>query len=345
MATQALSHELLQACAEIHQSLDLGRTKEAIVRNLAQLFRAKGASLLLYSPGNSGMQVEAAYGLSKTYLDKGPISPDKSLRDTIMRVPVLVPDVSQDPRVQYKEAAAQEGIKCIVGLPLSAGRLLVGSLRLYFSQTRWLGEDEMEALQGLARQAGLALKKAFYFATLHSSLPSIHRMPVMHSFNQTLYQLLQAAANSLHASGCALYLMDGSNHGPKVVSSYGLRPSALAQYLDPDNDGLDEVNSGQPLVVSDLTAQASGNGNPAAGQDGIRAIIGLPLALNNHAAGALRFYFQFTFEPDQDDLMWMSHLARQIEIALEKDQALISLKADQDDYRDLLEDMEAQYSR
>jgi len=158
-ATADFFHRYLYALAEIHASFDLEVTQNAITSNAARLYGARGAGLMLFNPSEENLIVSATFGLSETYRTKGTISPRKSLGETIDGAPVIVRDIANDSRVQYPEAALQEGIRCIVGLPLAAGKALVGALRLYFAQPRDFNPEEIESLKALSHQAGLALKK------------------------------------------------------------------------------------------------------------------------------------------------------------------------------------------
>jgi len=64
-----------------------------------------------------------------------------------------------------------------------------------------------------------------------------------------------------------------------------------------------------------------------AAEENIEAVCGFPVMVAKRIVGALRFYFQFEFEPDEDDQTYMALLADQIGIALEKDQIVINLQS------------------
>ncbi|MBW2086495.1 MAG: hypothetical protein JRI54_10800, partial [Deltaproteobacteria bacterium] len=107
MLDQEFFKKFIKALTEIHGSLSVMRTSEAIVENAAQLFEAQGASLMLYDHGTKALKSSAACGLSQSYLDKGPLAADKSLGETLQREPVVILNATQDERIQYKEEAAQ----------------------------------------------------------------------------------------------------------------------------------------------------------------------------------------------------------------------------------------------
>ena len=72
-----------------------------------------------------------------------------------------------------------------------------------------------------------------------------------------------------------------------------------------------------------------------------RAIIGYPVLVGSKIVGALRWYYDFEFEPDKDHLTWKEYLAINVGLAIEKNQLLIQLKTRQDWYADILFEMDA----
>ena len=111
MALQDFSHQFIQGLSEIHRSLDLQETKEAVVRVASQVFGAKGASLLLFNRTHETMRVSEAYGLSEAYKIKGDVNPEKSIGETLHGNVVVIRDVATDPNLQYPQEALKEGIK------------------------------------------------------------------------------------------------------------------------------------------------------------------------------------------------------------------------------------------
>jgi GAF domain-containing protein len=342
MTNHEFSQRFLDALAAINSSLDLSITQDAVVKQTAQLFGAKGASLMLFSPGDESLQISANYGLSQTYLTKGSISPRQSLGETLHKAPVVIRDISQDPNVQYRQAAQDEGIKCIVGLPLEAGKILVGSLRLYFSDIKDFTLEEMEYLKALSRQVGLALKKAFYFASMKASVSELHRMPELGSSREAMLTICRTAAQYGHAKGCALLLVNMETGSLQNIISFGLSERYLTKGPLSAMKSLGEVSDGKPVIISSVANDPRVQYKDEAAHENIKAIIGLPVWVGNVVAGSLRLYYQFEFVPDADDLIWMDHLSHHAGMALEKNQLLIKLKDRHDWYKDILADMDTQ---
>jgi len=341
MPAREFFHRYLLALADIHGSLNLENAKETVVRNATLLFGARGASLMLFERGADTLKSSASFGLSEAYLSKGVISPKISLGETIQRMPVVVRDVASEPNVQYQEAAAQEGIKSIVGLPLQAGSTLAGSLRLYFAQPQDFSLEDMNYLQALATHCGLALRKAFYFAAIHSAVSEIHRLPSLDSLKGTLKHLVKSAAECSHARGCALLLKGLSSVDMESVISYGLSDRYLAKGPLDVELSLGEVSTGEPVIVTDTQTDPRIQYKKEAAEESMHSIIGLPVWVGRDIIGALRFYYAQKFKPDEDDLMWMEFLAHHTGMAIEKNQMLIQLKDKYGWYKDILQQLDS----
>ncbi|MEW6266503.1 MAG: GAF domain-containing protein [Thermodesulfobacteriota bacterium] len=335
----------LKALAEINAPLSLERTAESVVNSVTRLYKAKGATVFLYNPSNDTLQITASCGLSQAYLEKGPVSASMSLKEAVLGEPVVVDDVARSPHVQYPEEALKEGIKCIIGMPLSAGRLSVGALRLYFAETRLLEPREMEALKGLATQAGLALRKNIFFSALKEFGSDVHSAHSLYSFKDTMNKLVKVAAKSAQSKASALYLLNRETNTLEALSTYGLSAPYVTKGPVTVNRSIGEVIHGQPVVITDTATDPRVQYPAQAAEENIKSIIGFPIKVGHKTVGSLRFYYPLVFEPDQDDLAWMQHLADQTSLALERNQLLIQLKASHDHYIDLMEDLDARYYR
>jgi GAF domain-containing protein len=339
MPTTDYFQRYLNALAEIHRNLDLEATQNAVVRQATLVFDARGAGIMLYNPDEENLLLSASFGLSDAYREKGTVSPRRSLGETIHKSPVIVQDVATDPRVQYPDAAAQEGVRSIIGLPLSAGSALVGSLRLYFARPREFSADEMEALKAFAVQAGLALKKAYYFASIREAVSEIQGMPSL-DFKETLAALLKTVSRYALSRGSALLMLDRKTNTLASVVRYGISDKYLAKGTVFAGLSLGETTTGRPVVVSDVATDPRVQYKEAAAAEGIKTILGVPVRIAGEIAGALRLYYPFQFEPGPDYLLWMEHLAHQMGIALEKTQLLVKLKERANWYEDVLRDLE-----
>ena len=119
----------------------------------------KGCALFLFSESHDELKLAGYYGLSDEYIDKGPISAIKSIASSLEdRIPVAIFDVTDDPRIQYAEAAAREGIASILSTPMIIGDQLFGCLRVYTATPWEFTLNDVNFVQAVAQVIGMALE-------------------------------------------------------------------------------------------------------------------------------------------------------------------------------------------
>ncbi|MFP4036729.1 MAG: GAF domain-containing protein, partial [Desulfobacteraceae bacterium] len=72
--------------------------------------------------------------------------------------PVFVEDMQNDPRVQYPEAAAREGIVSMLSVPIPSHGHMIGMIRIYNSEPWALHQDDVDAFCVLAEHLGLVIE-------------------------------------------------------------------------------------------------------------------------------------------------------------------------------------------
>lgn len=129
-----------------------------LVEGTTRSFGAKGASILLVDEREMQLFNVGSYGISEEYINKGPILIDE--KDCAFRSgsPVIVEDMQHDPRVQYPEAAAKEGISCMLSVPIRARNVILGVLRIYHAEPTELNEEDVDALCVLTEHLGLVIE-------------------------------------------------------------------------------------------------------------------------------------------------------------------------------------------
>ncbi len=125
---------------------------------LVSTMGVKGASIFVVNPGTESLEILATEGLSMTYVNKGPILVDKSIKLSSNLKPVIIPDTIDSDRLQYPEKAEKEGIRSIVSLPINLRGKIIGALRVYHSEPWEVSESELSFLRLLTLNIGMALR-------------------------------------------------------------------------------------------------------------------------------------------------------------------------------------------
>ena len=146
------------------------------VESIRQAMQVKGCSLFLYNRPTNRLEVAASAGLSREYLEKGPISALESIAESLQEGPVAISDVMDDPRLQYPEAAAKEGIASILSVPIVIHSRIMGALRVYTAEKSEFSLDEVNFVQAVAQITGLAIDLCRANKGLKSSIEVLKSM-------------------------------------------------------------------------------------------------------------------------------------------------------------------------
>lgn len=152
---------LYEIAKAINSSLQVREVMSILTQNTAAAIDAKGCAVLLLSPDKKRLWHGAVWGLSDSYINKGPLSADSSIAEACIQArPVLVLKANEDERIQYQEEAKKEGIASMLSVPLTVKGEVVGILRVYTSDPRIFPEEEIRFLEAIANLAAIALQNA-----------------------------------------------------------------------------------------------------------------------------------------------------------------------------------------
>lgn len=166
---------LQQVSKAINSALDVQKVMSLLVKTATTALDIKAAAVRLLDEKRKQMELVAHFGLSDRYINKGPVEADKSIAAAMTGMPVSMYDVASDPRAQYPQAAAEEGISSILSVPIALKGNIIGVLRIYTGVPRQFSEDEITFIASLAEQAALALENARMYQKLkgeHEALMS-----------------------------------------------------------------------------------------------------------------------------------------------------------------------------
>jgi GAF domain-containing protein len=152
-----------ETLVRITKAISMIRDPEEIVlitvEGVTHALNVKGCTLFLFSAKSNELKLAGSYGLSKEYLDKGPVSSLRSIASSLQDgQPVAIFDVADDPRIQYPEAAIKEKIASILSVPIIIGEKLVGCLRVYTGEPWEFTLNDVNFVQAVAQVIGMALE-------------------------------------------------------------------------------------------------------------------------------------------------------------------------------------------
>ncbi|NPV65765.1 MAG: GAF domain-containing sensor histidine kinase [Anaerolineae bacterium] len=153
---------LLQTAEDVNATLELGDTLERLAINAALALSVSGASIRLLDSSGETLQMAASYGLSRVYLEKGPVALSASQvdREALTGQAVIVHDPQRDPRVQYPAEMAAEGIQSVLAVPILGRRRPLGVLRVYSREANRFDREDADFITAIAQQGAIAIENA-----------------------------------------------------------------------------------------------------------------------------------------------------------------------------------------
>ncbi len=148
---------LLKITNGISASNDPQEIMVLTVESVRSAMQIKGCTLFLINRKTNDLDVAASSGLSDEYLQKGPVSALKSIAESLEEGPVAITEITDDPRLQYPDAALKEGIGSILSVPIQIHSRIIGALRVYTAEKWEFSMDEVNFVQAVAQMAGLAI--------------------------------------------------------------------------------------------------------------------------------------------------------------------------------------------
>ena len=177
MKKQLINYEtLLKVTKVISHSRNPEEVVLITVESIKTALDVKGCSVFLINRKTDELEVAASYGLSDEYINKGPVSALRSIALSLEEGPVAIYDVSDDPRIQYPDAAKKEGIASIMSVPIVVAGRLIGALRIYTSEHWEFTLEDVNFVQAMAQIAGMAIEMARQYKGLKDSIEILKTM-------------------------------------------------------------------------------------------------------------------------------------------------------------------------
>ena len=156
----------LELASSINSSLDIREVLNNMSEKVCKALGMKGSTIRLFNEDRRSLKLVASHGLSKTFLDKGPISPHESITEGLKGKTVIIEDTSSDERLQYPRETLKEGIKSMVCVPMRSHENVIGVMRLYSDSVRKYPRDFIIMVEALAHTGALAIQNASMYLQL-----------------------------------------------------------------------------------------------------------------------------------------------------------------------------------
>lgn len=172
---QSNSALFLQLASNINSSLDIKHILHILTAEISEAFGMKGALIRLVNEKTGTLDLVATWGLSDDFLNKGPVSAEKSISEALQGKTVIIQDVAGDQRIQYRQAHVDEGIASLLSVPIKSRQEVIGVMRLFSALKRRYPEDMVMLLEALAHAGALAIQNASMYLKLQHDKESLEK--------------------------------------------------------------------------------------------------------------------------------------------------------------------------
>ena len=224
----------------VHSDINLKEIMDTVVQKSAEALGAKGALIRIMNLVTNELDIAATYGLSDKYLSKGIVSSEKILTSSsIENKVIIIDDILDSPRLQYPEAAWEEGIRMVIDAPLNLGSDVVGILRFYFTEQRTFTEEELNFIIPIAEQGAYVIQKVHMLETQQSrydqlvlrteKLSALGRMAagIAHEINNPLAGILLYSSSMLKKVSNEAAIKEGL----EIIAQETIRCKTIIQEL------------------------------------------------------------------------------------------------------------------
>ncbi len=298
---------------------------DSILQSIVHDLGYRAASVRQLDAERRTLVLSGSIGLSAGYLAKGAVEVDKSAldREVLQGNVVEIPDTRSDPRLQYPEAAVQEGVFSLLAAPLSLRDRVTGVLRVYSSQPRSATELEKHFLLSVGRLTARALGDAQRAEALRNISNQINSSL---DVQEVLTAILRRTVEDLNYKGGIIRLLSRSGQELELVAATGLSQAYLSKgAVEVERSRMDQrVLQGELVTIYDLASDPGHQYPQEALREGIRSVQSLPLMAPERAGtgphkviGVFRVYSSQPQRFSDEEVSFLQVIANLGAIALE----------------------------
>lgn len=319
---------------------DLHATLDTFVKSVTEIMGVKASSVRLLDERKQALHVAAAYGLSKSYVEKGAlqVADDSVEREILQGKIVSTSDISREPAAVFRAEVEREGIKSILNVPLMSGDRAIGIVRVYRPDVHEFSQEETDRLRSLSSFGGAIIDRARLSDQMRALVCTAQSISSTLSLDEVLQSIAGNAASALGLKAASIRLLNEDRRTLQVKAASGLS----AAYLDKgpveiDKSPLDrECLAGKCISIADITRDARLQYPEEIMREGIQGMLSVPLKVKGKAIGVLRVYTSTPYEFTSSEVEFLTALASYGAIAIENARLFQHVKTE---YEELTKDV------
>lgn len=294
-----------------------------ITRTVAERFKVAGCVIRLLSRDRRVLEQVAAHGLSRRFLEKGPVDAERSVAEALAGGVVAIADCRTDPRIQYPEAHVEEGIASSLTVPLSTRGQVIGVIRLYSRTPRVFTPLELEIARVVASFCASAVVRAMFSQILEHVTETIRSSLDLRA---VLRGIVTVIAEDLRAKGAMVRLLDASGRRFDVLEAYGLSEVFLRQLAAEPDEATCVSLGGECLEVLDAAGDSRVGYREALATEGVASLLHVPMVLRDKPLGALTVMTHRRYDFSEDEMFLLRGIGDQCALAVHGAQMYAAVK-------------------
>jgi PAS domain S-box-containing protein len=339
---------LNELAAVVSRSLDLGEIMESALQKTMETSGMEAGAAYRLEEQTRTLVLMAHRGLSERFVSQTarlPLEAALAGKPLDLEMPIVWP-MAEYPEGELKRTILQEGLKLVIGVPVTAKGRLLGSLIISARAPRSLSAEESSLYVAIGRQIGLAAENARLFELESAKHEEAERrrtvaegmreiVAVLNS-NRPLQETLDFIISQtcrVTGSDAASLLQRESPDGPFTIqSACGLDPdyiSAIRFSVGKGGAGRALAARG-PVMMADAAAfreQLAREPDPQFEEEkkavelmtahGIFALLSVPLIIKDKDYGGITLYYRRAREFSQEEIQLATSVADQAALAIE----------------------------
>src|SRR5256886_8727679 len=235
-------------------------------------------------------------------------------------------DAASDPRFVYSPEPHEYNFRSLAAVPLLPAGKVIGAINVQTTAQHDYPPNELELLGVIADLAAGAIEKATLYDNMRRQIMELSTLAeVSQAITSPLYLeeilrlSLEMAARMLDAKMCSLMLVDEAT-GELVIAA---AQSAGQAYLNRPKLKVGEGITGQvvaqakPIAIADVLAEPRFLAKEMAEQEGLRALLSVPLVVREKVIGVVNCYKARPHRFTDAETKLLTTLANQTALAIE----------------------------
>lgn len=312
----------------IGEALDLDTTLHLITQTTSKVMGMDSCSIYLLDPAGDHLVLKATTGLAPDAVGRARLRFGEGLTGWAAKEgqAVASSDAARDPRFVYLPETQEYSFRSLAAVPLITGGRVLGAINVQTTARHQYGDDEMELLGIIADLAAGAIEKATLYDDMRRQIMELSTLAeVSKTLTSPLYLeeilrlIVEMAAGMLGARTCSLMLIDEET-GELLIAA---AQSAGAAYLNRPHLKVGEgvaglvARDGKPIAVEDVQRDPRFLAKEMATQEGLRALLSVPLVVRNRVIGVFNAYRERPHRFTEAEIKLLTTLANQTALAIE----------------------------